>query len=260
MQFLAFMKAQSYPDRRKEMKLLISGVLTLAVLIALHVPQLKKKKGIILAGYALGMVLFFAVYNFRTLGNIITFYHPFDQSMYQKEFLEEGEYPDAFLDEFFKGKTVYVPDDAYDVKDEVGMDTDTLEQFDEDGNYFLYRYYHSVNMWNYLEFNRAEVIRDPALNGKFISDERKVLFEDIGYANDMMRYTFPMTKYNGEWGNGFHYYWFYNAFISESHVYICTEGIDDESPLVVICQHERRHDTDSYYIASKSYFDEVIAK
>ena len=76
------------------MKILIAGVLTLAAFIALHIPILKKKKGIILALYALGMILFFAVYNFRTLGNIIAFYHPTDQTVYQREFLENGEYPD----------------------------------------------------------------------------------------------------------------------------------------------------------------------
>ena len=242
------------------MKLIIAGVLTLAVFAALHVPILKKKRGIILAGYALGMVLFFAVYNVRTLDKIIRFYRPTNQSMYQIGFLENGEYPDAFLDEFFSGKTVYVPDDAYEVSDEVGMDVDTLDKFDDDGNYYLYRYYHSVNMWNYLEFNGAEVVKDQDLNGLRIAEEKKPFFEDIGYANDLMRYTFPLTKYNGEWGNGFYYYWFYNSFIAESHVYMCTEDMDDGSGLVVICQHENHHDTDSYYIASKSFFEREIAE
>ncbi|MCR5688556.1 MAG: hypothetical protein K6G58_11105 [Lachnospiraceae bacterium] len=242
------------------MKLIISCALTLATFAAFNIPALKKRKGITLLLYALGMILFFGVYNIRTLDRNITFYHPTNQSMYQPEYLEEGEYPDAFLDEFFRGKTVYVADDAYEVSDDVDLDIDSLDKFDDEGNYFLYRYYHSVNMWNYLDFNGAEVIKDRALNSVRISEEQKVLFDDLGYANDMMRYTFPLTRYNGEWGNGFYYYWFYNAFISESHVYICTEDIDDGSGLVVLCQHERRHDTDSYYIASRSFIEGVIAR
>ena len=44
------------------MKIIIAGALTLAAFAALHLPILKKKKGIILALYAMGMILFFAVY------------------------------------------------------------------------------------------------------------------------------------------------------------------------------------------------------
>ncbi len=47
------------------MKFVIALVLSGAALAALNIPQLKKKNGIILTLYALGMVLFFAVYNTR---------------------------------------------------------------------------------------------------------------------------------------------------------------------------------------------------
>ena len=87
------------------MKIIIAGALTLAAFAALHLPILKKKKGIILVLYAMGMILFFAVYNVRTLKNITRFHHPYLQVVYQKAFFEDKEYPDAFLDEFFKDKT-----------------------------------------------------------------------------------------------------------------------------------------------------------
>ena len=235
------------------MKILIAGALTLAVFAALHIPVLKKRKGIILALYALGMILFFAVYNVRTLDKILKFYHPTDQTAYQMEFLENGEYPDAFLDEFFKGRTVYTPNDAYDTsKDD--------ELSGEHGDYWMYYWYHAVNMWNYLELNKATVIKDDSLSGVVLSDEQKAYFEDLGPANDMLRYTFTLTPYEEEWGNAFYYYWFYYEFVGDSRVYICPENIVDAKELVVIWQHTNEHDTDSYYIASKDYYDGVIAR
>lgn len=243
------------------MKFAIAFALTAAAFAAMHIPKLKKKNGIILALYAAGMVLFFTVYNIRTIGNILPFYHPTGQSMYQHEFLKNGEYPDAFLNEFLKGKTVYTPDDAYEVSDTDENTMDDGSDFDEDGNYWLYHYYHAVDMWDYLDFNRAKIVKDGSLNGMVLSDDQKARFEDLGAANDMMRYTFPLTPYNGEWGNGFYYYWFYNSFIENSRVYICTENLTDADELVCIWQKvDGAHDTDSYYIASKSYFDEVIAR
>ena len=235
------------------MKILIAGVLTLAAFIALHIPILKKKKGIILALYALGMILFFAVYNFRTLGNIITFYHPTDQTVYQKEFLENGEYPDAFLDEFLKGRTIHTPNDAYD--------TSAADELSETlGNYWLYYWYHAVNIWNYLELNDAVVIKDDSLNGIELSSEQKSHFEYIGPANDMLRYTFPLTPYKDEWGNAFYYYWYYYSYVGNSGIYICPEDIKDAKELVLIWQPTGVHDTDNYYIASKDYYYGVIAK
>ena len=234
-------------------------MLTVAALVALHIPKLKKKRGIVLAAYALGMVLFFVVYNTRTIDRIVRFSHPVNQSMYQPEFFENGEYIDAFLDVFLDGKTVYTPDDAYTVSDNIDVSSSS-EDYDADGNYWLYHYYHAVNMWQYLDFNKAVIVKDSALNDVVLTDEQKNHFEDLGYANDMMRYTFPLTPYNGEWGNGFYYYWFYNTFIGDAHVYICTEELADAGELVIIWQKEGGHDKDNYYIASKEYFDREIMR
>lgn len=240
------------------MKFVIAGALALAAFIALHIPITKKKKGIILAFLALGMILLFAVYNVRTLSRIIRFYHPTDQTVYQKAFLEGGEYTDAFLDEFLKGRTVYTPDDAYEVSDDIDVNADISEDYDEEGNYWLYHYYHAVNMWQYLAFNDAEVVKDASLNSIALSDEQTDAFLDLGSANDMMRYTFVLTPYHGEWGNGFYYYWFYNTYIGDSRVYICPEGLMDAKEIVVLWQKTGTHDTDSYYIASKEYFEKEI--
>ncbi|MCR5832210.1 MAG: hypothetical protein K6G67_08755 [Lachnospiraceae bacterium] len=245
------------------MKIVLALCLTVAAFAALHIPvkgpYKNKKNGIILVLYAMGMVLFFVVYNIRTVHLILPFYRPTLQSMYQMGFLAEGEYPDAFLTEFFKGKTVYTPNDAFDVSDDFDLSSDEND-YDEHGNYWIYDYYHAVNMWDFLDFAKASVVKDDSLTGVRLSDEQKAYFEDLGAANDMMRYTFALTPYNGEWGNGFYYYWFYNYFIGDSRVYMCTEEISDAKELVVLWQQTEEHDTDSFYIASKQYFDEVITK
>lgn len=236
----------------KGMKIMIAAALTLAVFAAWHVPILKKKKGIILVLYALGMILFFAVYNIRTLDHIIQFYRPASQTVYQKEYLKTGEYTDAFLDEFLNGRTVYTPNDAFN-EATADVDADAL------GYYWLYGYFHAVNMWNYLEFNGASIVKDDSLNGVTISEEQKSYFEDLGAANDLLRYTFPLTKFDEEWGNGYFYYWFYNYHIGDSRIYVCPEGLKDASSLVLIWQ-DTTFDTEDYYIASKEYYDKVISK
>lgn len=238
------------------MKILIACVLTVAAVVLLHIPGLRKKKGVILALYAVGMILFFVMYNSRTLSRIIRFYHPTGQTMYQPEFFESKEYPDAFLEEYLKGKTVYTPDDDYEVRDDI--DVNNFHRFDSYKNYWLYYYYHAKNMWNYLDFCGAKVVKDGSLNGVTISDEQKAYYEDLGPANDMLRYTFPLTEYNGEWGNAFYFYWFYSTFIQDSRIYVCPQGLERETELVLIWQDEGGHDTECYYLASKKYYDEVI--
>ncbi|MBO4266934.1 MAG: hypothetical protein J5910_07060 [Lachnospiraceae bacterium] len=232
------------------MKIIIAAGLTVAVLALLHIPILRKKR-IILALYAIGMILFFVAYNVNTLDNNIRFYRPKYQTVYQPEFFETKEYPDAFLDEFFKGKTVYTPNDAYD--------TSKADELSEDlGDYWLYYWYHAINIWDYLEFNKATIVKDDKLNEVILSDEQKMHFEDLGPANDMLRYTFPLSPYDDEWGNAFYHYWFYNTFIGDSRVYICTEGLADNDEIVLLWQHEDVHDTESYYIASKDYYDKMM--
>ena len=245
------------------MKFVLAAALTLAVFAALHIPQLKNRRGIILAAYAAGMILFFALYNVRNMDLIVRFSHPFNQNIYQPEFFAEGEYTDAFLDSFFAGKTVYTPNDADEVRDDIDVDEDGeyLDELTGDrDDYWLYYYYHAVNMWQYLEYNHAVVVKDDSLNGLVLPEEVKAGYMDLGYANDMMRYTFPLTPYNGEWGNGFYYYWFYYYFIGDSHIYMCTDGLESADELVVLWQHEDHHDTDSYYIASKEYFDREVLR
>ena len=241
------------------MKIMIAVALTAATLITLHIPALNRKKGIILSVYTLVMILLFSVYNIRTLDNIITFYRPTNQSIYQPQYLSRGEYPDAFLDTFLKGKTVYTADDAYDVKDEGDLNVENDLRFEGQLHYWLYYYYHSVNMWDYLSLHNATIIKDPDLNNIRLTGKQRTNFIKLGPTNDMMRYTFALTPYKSEWGNGFYYFWFYNKHALYSNVYICPENIKDAKELVVICQNDSYYlDSDSFYIASKEFFDGMV--
>ncbi len=238
------------------MKIIIAGALTLGVFVVLHIPKMKKRKELILALYAVAVIFFFCIYNFRTMELIIPSYHPTNQSLYQPEFVKSGELADAFLEELLKGRTVYTPDDSYVTDYEVGPDFDSIGS--TSGNYWLYYYYHAINMWSFLDLAGADVIKDASLNDKIFSDEQKAHYKDLGSANDMLRYIFPLSPYSDEWGNAFYHYWYYSTFVGNSRVYICIEDIMDANELVVIWQHEPVHDTESYYIAAKEYYDRVI--
>ncbi len=240
------------------MKIVLAATLTAAVFALLHINPFRKKKGIILSLYALGMILLFVIYNVRTIDKMLPSYQPRQQTFYQSAFFEKGEYPDAFLEEFLKGKTVYTKDDAHPVSDDI--DVNKIDKVDDDGYYFLFHYYHAVNMWNYLDLNKAKIVKDASLNDVSLTDAQMSYFEDLGMANDMFRYTFSLTPYYGEWGNAFYHYWYFSTFIGESHIYICPTDIEDADELVVLWQRTHDHDTESFYIASKAYFDEVISK
>lgn len=239
------------------MKPVITIVLSLAVLVGFRIPKLKNKKSLIIALYAICMIALFSVYNIRTLGRLIPFYQPINQTMYQPEFLENGEYPDAFLDLYLKGKTVYTANDKADLSE---LSKDTEHSFIQKSDDWIKLYYHGTNIWNYLRFVEAKVVKDDSLNDITLSEKQLSHFEELGYANDMMRYTFPLNDYMEEWGNGFYYYWYYCTHIKDIHVYMCADGMKDSDEVVFIWQYrDDTHDGENFYIASKKYYDEVIA-
>lgn len=224
------------------MKIVFACIITLAVFLAFHIPFIKRKKDSVLAVYAIIMIMLFGTYNIRTIARIVPFYHPVDQTVYQLSFLSDGSYTDAFLDVFLKKKTVYTPNDAYDISKD---DPSTLS---------LYDYYHANNMWSYLESNNTEIIKDDSLNGITLSSDQKKIFTCLGTANDLMRYTFPYSKYADKHGNGYFHYWYYSVYSRDSRLFICTEKIKDADDLVMIWETEDDDVTENYYLASREVF------
>lgn len=229
------------------MKTILAAILTLTVFLVFHTPKTKKRKRITLAMYAFTVIILSVMYNLRTIDYILPFYQPVSQTIYQISFLKDGGYTDAFLDEFLNGKTVHTPDDARNITDENPKSPR------------LSTYYHAYSMWNYLESNNASIIKDPTLNGYTLDSAQKLQFQDLGLANDLMRYTFPYTKYANKYGNGFFHYWYYSMYSEESHIFLCVNNLNDSKELIMLWEKKEDGMTEDYYIISKEQFKSLFS-
>ncbi|MFT3982500.1 MAG: hypothetical protein QM697_01225 [Lachnospiraceae bacterium] len=228
------------------MKYMIVAVLTIAAAVLL---RLKKEfRGFVLAGFVIVMILLSFVYNMRVLSSIVPFYFPTNQTFYQTEFLEKGEYPDSFLPLLLKGKTVYTKDDRV-----------PLDQAVAEGKNFVYAYYHNENAINYMELMEATVIPDPGLNDAKVSEAQMEAFGDLGYANDMFRYSFLLNDFWEEIGNYFTYYWYYSDYLPEIHVYLNAQGMEEADTLVVLWDGNAEKEAENLYIMTEAYYESEVA-
>lgn len=234
------------------MRLLIAGVLSVIVLIFLIVPSLKKYKGYILTAYAVVFMLLIAMQTFRTAGLMLPFYHAKEQLFYQKEFAEEGMYPDAMIQLIVKNKTVYVKDDLDEYVAENFQDGDFLK----DNKYWLYAKYHQKNMTEFLEANGALVFADDSLNNNYIDDATINDFSYAGNGNDMFRSMFMLSNVEDEWSNNFYYYWYYCFRFKNMDVFINADGIVDADEIVLLWDDKENETT---YIMTKDYYDREVA-
>jgi len=219
-------------------------------LLALIMIIIKKEYRIkIISGYLICIVLLNIAYNYKVLPLVAPFYRSANQTFYQEEFLENGEFPDAFLPLILKGKTIITPNDPQ-----------TIDEATAVGRDWLYAYYHIKNITNYMELNDAQVINDESLNGIYVSDEKKGDFYDLGYANDMFRYTFICNDFWEELGNYFTYYWYYFENLDEMHFYINPEGIKDAKELIILWDNSNGKENEDYYLMTKDYYDREVAK
>lgn len=228
------------------MKYIAVAVLTIAVAVLLR--WKKEYKGYVLTGFVIAMIFLSFVYNTRVLSSTVPFYRPINQTFYQTEFLEKGEYPDSFLPLLLKGKTVYTKDDRV-----------TLDQAVAEGKNFVYAYYHNENAINYMELMEASVIPDAALNDAGVSEELMEDFTDLGYANDMFRYTFLCNDFWEELGNYFTYYWYYFEYLPEIHIYLNEEGMEEADTLVVLWDGDAENEAENLYIMTKAYYESEVA-
>lgn len=234
------------------MKMLIAVVMAILLLVLLLIPQLKKYKGIILAAYGFAFMLLVALQMFRTVGLMLPFYQPKDQMFYQKEFAEEGLYPDALIQLLVKNKTVYVKDD----RDEYMEENCHSENGLKDGKYWLYPFYHQINMTNFLNAAGAKVVADDSYNNSFISEENQNDFDFAGYGNDMFRFMFLLSNDTGEWSNYFYHYWYYCDHLDVMNVYINPEGVNEAEEIVVLWDDK---ENETIYIMTKDYYDMEVA-
>lgn len=229
------------------------AILVLLIITIVLLKWKKEYKGRILCGFISVMVLLSLVYNTRVISRIVPFYRPTNQTFYQTEFLENGEYPDSFLPLLLKGKTVYTKDDRF-----------TIDEAVAEGKNWLYAYYHNENAINYMELTDAVVIPDAALNTSYVSEEKKAEFEDLGFANDMFRYSFLCNDFWEELGNYFTYFWYYADYLPEIHVYMnlsedaAGSSVFDAEELVVLWDGSPENEAENLYIMTKGYYESEV--
>lgn len=202
---------------------------------------------IFLVGLVL-LCLVSGVYTYTHTESILKSRQPFNQTFYSDEYIETGEFPDAFLRLLLKDKKVYVKNDRI-----------ILEDAEAKGYYWLYAYYHVDNMIHYLNSVHADVIEDESLNDKELSEDKAGKFERLGYLNDLLRNTVMYTQFDNDCGNYLFYLWYYRELCDTSYIYLNPESLDEDE-LVLIWQ--KRSDTDveteDMYLCGKQYYEENI--
>lgn len=234
------------------MRAIVTIVLTVIAIICLILK--KEYRGIIIGCYVGLMIVFGIFYNYRTIDNIIKFYKPYEQTFYQNEYIENGEYPDALLSVFFGDKTVYTKDDKY-----------FLVLIEKEQKNWLYAYYHRNNPINFMRAMGAEVFDEKEFNYTFISDQNIADdFDNLGVANDMFRYCFMYAEQDEYVWNYFNFYWYYYEYLDDIYVFMeTTPDSKGETPftsdtLMVLWDTPKDHERENMYIMTKTYYDDNV--
>lgn len=201
------------------------------------------------------MILMSGLYNVRLLGKLLPFYAPVNQTFYQTQFLENGEYPDSLLAILLKGKTVYTKDEIYQIKDT-----------EPHGKSYLYAYYHSRNIYWFLDFAGASLVRDVDMNDFMLDGELLDKdFNELGITNDMFRYCFMHNDLPDEPGNYFTYYWYFYEYLDTIRAYMNItpdsngETVFDADELVILWNTVDGTEEEDIYIMTKDYYDKEVA-
>ncbi len=194
-------------------------------------------------------------YNARIMDKIISFAKYTNQTVYNQEYAERGEYPDALLIRLFKDRTVYVKNDVF-----------TVEESEDSGRHYMYMYHHAKDMQNYVEGSGGTVIKSDDMNDVTLEDQKiREDFYDLGPANDMFRYSFMYNGGKGWTRNYFSYYWYYSEYLKEIHVYLL-DGEDSAGDtvftadeLAVMWNTAESAPEEDFYIMTKDYYDKEVA-
>lgn len=228
-------------------------IIGIAVIAGILIRIKSKYRTRVIAGFAVIMMLMSVLYNIRLLGKLLPFYRPLNQTFYQTDFLKNGEYPDSLLMLLFKGKTVYLKDDA-------------VPSSDTHGRHWIYGYYHLHNVEWFLECMDAKPVLDDGMND-IILDDAKIGndFEELGITNDMFRNSFMYNDMEGEWGNYFYYYWYYYERLDTIRAYmnvnVDSQGktVFDTDELVLLWNAVDGVEEEDIYIMTRDYFDKEVA-
>ncbi len=186
------------------------------------------------------------------------------QTMYADSYFDTHEYPDLLLRNVVKGKTVKV---ARRIKtyDEYG----TYGRDDEDGNPFDKHYLIDNDYTRWFELYAGEVVIDESLpSGKEVKaafEERMDDFSDIGEANDMLRYSFPLNREKVQQASAFWYSWYYHSFSEKKgkednkdmlpNIYVNLNGAENDDTFVAVWTNKQ-----DLYFMTEEYYLSVLSK
>lgn len=238
---------------------LIFSVLTIASLVfSILQNRLDAKKRCIavMTVVILGIVLN-CFYNVRNLGKLLPMSMTTNQMIYQKLNEEEKSLPDAYIRDLIKDKTIVVRNDikTYDQYD---------DEEDEDlrGNNFKRKYFVDNNYVRYFNEYAVGTEIDESLPGYYLltaflteyKDEHADEITELGYANDLLRYSFLLNREGIQESAYFWYAWYYYTFAEEKSRFarirlIDKEGCESSEKLVAIWDYKDRLFLmpDSYY-------------
>ncbi|MBP5383450.1 MAG: hypothetical protein J6Y57_00580 [Lachnospiraceae bacterium] len=196
------------------------------------------------------------VFTCVNIGGTVTLTGSKNQLIHQPSFVRDGIYPDTILPLMVAGKTVYTKDDIkqyeYDMNDPSAPWEDRL-----------WDVHYGHNSRNLLAVMGAKTVADAGLNDCRIPDEMRERFTDLGYANDMYRFSFAVNDIPYEYGNFFHYYTIYTVDGNPVHVYLAAKDADaflpgKENELVALWQRDRY--CEDLYLMDRETFDEEVGR
>ena len=239
----------------KKMKYAVIILISIVMMVFMHV--MKRYRVYFLITYVLLMCALSAYLN-GNITNIVPLYQTTNQAFYQEEFIEQGEYPDSLLPLFVNDKVIHV-------KNDIVRGADAAKKM---GRHWLYAYYHYHDAVRLLKAFGASVIPHEDLNEFTVSETQKEQFVDLGYANDMFRYSFLYSNDKDEPGDYFSYYWYYSTNLSPIHVYVCLdedseqETIATAKELVAVWQEtedeEDPAEAEDLYLMTRAYFEKEV--
>ena len=222
-------------------------VLIAVIFLALMLIIKQHKEKLFIAGLVL-LCLINGAYSFTHAETILASRKATSQTFYSPEYLESGEFADAFLRLFLSDRKVYVKNDRW-----------ILEDAEDAGYEWIYAYYHVDNMVNYLNSLGTVVIEDGGMNEVMVPSDKESEFERVGYLNDLLRNSLMYSKFDNQCGNYFFYLNYYRDISDTAYLYANPSSLEEEE-LVLIWQprSEDNVETEDMYLMGKNYYEKNI--
>ena len=196
-------------------------------------------------------------YSARDLKGIVPFTTTKEQLFYNAEHPEES-YPGAILPLIVAGKQIRVKDDITHYKFDMSDPVAPWELH-------LGEIYYGLNSKNLLAAMDAELIPDSSLNDVKVEADAPEKFTILGASNDLYRFSCAANDIPEEYGNYFHYYFYYTAHGRPMYIYLNADDVgaltpDGEEELVALWERLPKGCGENLFIMSREYYDREVAE